>query len=58
MRSRIELLEALKYYTKAMDCGSPEAIKDIAEMYNYGKGVAKDEEKALFYYTLYKERFP
>jgi TPR repeat protein len=40
-----------------MDCGSPDAIENIASMYQNGEGVAKDDEKAQFYSALYEERF-
>jgi TPR repeat protein len=48
--------ETLKYYTKAMECGSPCAIRGLAGLYKNGFGVAKDEAMADYYDQLLKER--
>jgi TPR repeat protein len=41
--------EAFKYYTKAIECCSPDMIKEIDKIYKEWKGVTQDEAMSQFY---------
>ena len=43
---------AFEYLTKAAELGNIDAHCKIAEMYEYGEGVEKDMEKAVYYYEM------
>ncbi len=42
--------KALKYLKKAAELGSIDAYIDLGDMYKWGYGVPKDEQKAMYYY--------
>ncbi|WP_285657245.1 tetratricopeptide repeat protein [Helicobacter bizzozeronii] len=42
--------KALRYFKKAAELGSMDAYIDLGDMYKWGDGVPKDEQKAMHYY--------
>lgn len=50
--------EQFEAYQQAVDLGCDSGLDGLGLCYEYGRGVAKDEEKAFELYWLYKEKNP
>ncbi|MCV6599750.1 MAG: sel1 repeat family protein [Alphaproteobacteria bacterium] len=48
----IDYKNVLKYYTLAVEQDNPLAMYGLASMYNNGRGIKKDREKAIHYYEM------